>query len=72
VAQFIRNQIATTEADIAWVLGWDKSIVSPLADSLVKAGHVQRGFIPELDVPVLTPKPYPRHATPARVGRGRS
>jgi hypothetical protein len=72
VAQFIRNQIATTEADIAWVLGWNKSTVSSLVHSLVKAGHVQRGFIPELDVPALTPKPYPRHPTPARVGRGRS
>jgi len=70
VSQFVQNQIATTEADIAWTLGWDKDVVSALVQELLESGRAQRAHLPELEVEALIPKPYPRSREASRDRRG--
>jgi hypothetical protein len=71
VSQFIRNQIATTEADIAWTFGWDKSSVSAMIEELVEEDRAQRACLRELEVATVIPKPYPRLPGSPQVRRGR-
>lgn len=70
ISQFVQNQVATTEADIAWTFGWDKSSVSALVRELVESGNAQRAYLQELEVAALLPKPLPRLPNSTRVGRG--
>lgn len=59
VAQLVRNLIATTPADIAWVFGWERKQVSAMVADLVEAGEVATALAPELEGEVIVPRPWP-------------
>jgi len=61
--QLVRNLIATTPADIAWITGWERPQVHALVDRLLNAGKIQTALLPELEAEVLVPEPWPARAT---------
>jgi hypothetical protein len=60
VAQFVKNVVATTEADIAWLFGWERDEVRQATDRLLAEGRARTVFVPELDGEVIAPDPMPR------------
>ncbi len=41
LSQHIRNTIATTEADLAWLFGWPRAEIKPLIAGLVAGGQAE-------------------------------
>jgi len=60
IGQFVEVMVATTQADIRWVFGWERGEVAPLLDRLLGSGKLQRAVAPELEAEVLAPKPFPK------------
>jgi hypothetical protein len=60
VAKLVGNVVATTEADIAWLFGWERAEVRPIVAKLMSAGALQTVLVPELEGAVIAPKPWPR------------
>jgi len=60
IAQFVRIAVATTEADIAWLFGWDRSEVRAVVAQLLSQGQAQTLVVPELEGEVIAPKLLPR------------
>jgi hypothetical protein len=60
ISQFIRNVVATTDADIAWLFGWLRGDVKQVTDRLLAEGVVRTVVVPELEGEVIAPNPLPR------------
>ena len=60
IAQFIKNVVATTDADIAWLFGWERGEVKQATDRLLAEGGARTVVVPELDGEVIAPNPLPR------------
>ena len=59
LAQQIRNSLAPTEADLAWLFGWPRAEVHSLIALVVEDGEAERVVAPELEGEVLVPRPWP-------------
>jgi hypothetical protein len=59
VRKFICNMVASTAADIAWLFGWQRSLVSRIVSGLISAGHAARAEVEELGGSVVVPDPWP-------------
>jgi hypothetical protein len=60
IARFVSNVVATTEADIAWVFGWERREIRPIIARLLSAQKLQVALVPELEGEVIAPRPWPR------------
>jgi hypothetical protein len=60
VSQFIKIVVATTDADIAWLFGWQRGDVKQITDRLLVEGLAQTVVVPELEGEVIAPHPLPR------------
>jgi len=58
--RFVANAVATTEADIQWLFGWERLQVKNLVSDLLASGEIATAFVPEYDAEVLVPQPWPR------------
>jgi len=60
--QCVRNLVATTAADLAWLLGWERPEVNLHLRALVSAGEVETVLVPELGGEVLVARSCLRRA----------
>ena len=60
IGRLVRNLVATTAGDIAWVFGWERAEVEPIVARLLAAGALAVAAAPELEGEVLIPSPWPR------------
>ena len=56
VRRLIENLLATTAADIAWVLGWRRGEVEAMVAGLLAEGSIETVLVAKLEGEVLVPK----------------
>jgi len=59
VRRLVENLLATTAADIAWVLGWRRGEVEAIVAGLLAEGSIETVPVAKLEGEVLVPKPWP-------------
>jgi len=59
ILQHVRNALATTPADVAWLFGWERPVVEAAVRELLEAGEVEMAYVPDLESAVLVPRPWP-------------
>jgi hypothetical protein len=59
IRKFIYNMVATTPADIAWIFGWERTLVNRTVAHLVAAGDAGTAQVEELGGDVVVPNPWP-------------
>jgi len=69
IERCVRNLVATTPADIAWLFGWKRAEVDQLVAHLLDRRRIARALVPELGGEVLVCSPWPGRARKARACR---
>ena len=59
ILKFAGNMVATTQADVAWLFGWERSHVHSLVSHLLASGRLATAAAPGLGGDVLIPQPWP-------------
>ena len=62
--QSIRNLLATTPADLAWLFGWERREAQELVAQAIAGGAAELVYVPELESEVVVPKPFPGGGRP--------
>ncbi len=57
--QFLRNALATTAADMAWFLGWERGEAQGMIAWAIAAGTAERMEVTEMGGEVIVPRPWP-------------
>lgn len=58
VAKLLRNLVATTAADIAWLFGWERAEAQTILSALCARGEAEVAVVPELGGEVVIPRPW--------------